>query len=198
MKDIVKADGRKTRRLNNKQKTIETILDMILETGIEPGIDDIAERSGISRRSVFYYFNNKDMMIRETNILIHERLNKSFKMPAPDPSRPLEDTLRLFLDTRIRIFEYIAPLKLITEEKRRQNNLLQDNIKIYNQMEDKLIEDLFSQYYKEKADWPQLKLLLLTTLSWNTWAYLRYDREMSSRDYRQLIEKQIMLTQMIS
>ncbi len=188
-----KTDGRKTRRLNNKKKTIETVLNIILETGEEPGIDVIVERSGISRRSVFYYFNNREMMIYEINNLVYERINEQFKMPAVDYSRSFEETLRLFLDVRIRIFEYIAPLKMITEEKKRRNSLLQENCRIFNQMEEEIIEALFSSYFKEQSDWTLLRTLLLSSFSWNTWTYIRYDREMSIKEYRELIEKQIML-----
>lgn len=193
-----KTDGRKNRRLHNKKKTIETVLNMILETGAEPGIDAIVKESGISRRSVYYYFNNKEIMIHEINNLIYKRINERFKMPPADESRSFKKTLDLFLDVRIRIFEYIAPLKIITEEKKRKNNLLQENTRIFNQMEEKIIEILFSSYFKKRTDWPQLKILLLSSLSWNTWAFFRYDREMSSKEYRKLIEKQILLILEIS
>lgn len=187
-----KEDGRHKRKEHNKRKTIESILDMILETGEDPSIEAIVERSGVSRRSVFYYFNNREILIGEINNLIHERIKKRFSYPEADPRRGFRGTLKAFLHTRIEIFEYIAPLKIITEEKKRRNSHLKENFRATLDLEFNLIDNLFSAYFKESQDWEEIRTLFAGTFSWNLWSFYRYECNFSIKKSRKLLERHIL------
>ena len=56
--NIAKAtDGRTQRHNDNKRKTIETVLNLVMETGNIPNVEKIAEKAGVSRRSIFRFFH---------------------------------------------------------------------------------------------------------------------------------------------
>lgn len=75
------SDGRTQRQHNNKLKTTATVLDMILTTGSIPTVEEIAEKSGVSRRSVFRFFSNKDELFIEVQEMMKSRIFSQFPPP---------------------------------------------------------------------------------------------------------------------
>ncbi len=184
-------DGRRQRAFKNKRKVAETALDITLETGEAPAVDAIVERSGISRRTVFRLFNNKDELFADIANLMLQRVQKRFPFPAPDPGRSLEDTVRLSLDLRIQINEYIRPLRKIVGEKKRTNSRRRDRQNKTRQFEQQLIHDLFAPYLHDHPDRELLERLLLLNGSWKVWAVLRDDYGLSIEESRMVLERQI-------
>ncbi len=57
-------DGRTMRRTRNRSAVITALLDMIREGDLHPGAAEIAERAGVSHRSIFRYFDDLDDLVR--------------------------------------------------------------------------------------------------------------------------------------
>ena len=184
-------DGRRKRRIKNKLRTTEAILDLILETGEVPSIEAMAERLDVSRRSVFRFFNNKAELYSEMHNLMLQRVQSRFSFPVPDPERSLEETVRLWIDLRIQINEYIMPLRTLVEEKKRGSSLIQDRQKDARQSEQQFIHDLFAPHLHDHPEQERIQRLLLLNCSWNVWSVLRNDYGLSIVEGRKLLEKQI-------
>jgi AcrR family transcriptional regulator len=191
VKETPTIDGRRKRRVTNKLRTTEAILDLILETGDVPSIEAMAERSGVSRRSVFRFFNNKAELYSEMHNLMLQRVRSRFSFPVPDPERSLEETVRLWIDLRIQINEYIMPLRTLVEEKKRGSSLIQDRQKDARQSEQQFIHDLFAPHLHDHPGKEAVQRLLLLNCSWNVWSVLRNDYGLSIEESRILLEKQI-------
>ncbi|MEW5734284.1 MAG: TetR/AcrR family transcriptional regulator [Thermodesulfobacteriota bacterium] len=191
MKKTPIIDGRRKRKITNKLMTTEAILDLILETGKVPSIEEMAERSGVSRRSVFRFFNNKAELYSEMHNLMLQRVRSGFSLPVTDPERPLEETVRRWIDLRIQINEYVMPLRTLVEEKKSGSSLIQDRLKDARQFEQQFIHDLFAPYLHHHPEKESIQRLLLLNCSWNVWSVLRNDYGMSIDESRILIEKQI-------
>src|SRR6187431_377481 len=57
-------DGRSLRRERNREAVIEAFLALVREGNYDPGGAEIAERAGVSHRSVFRYFDDlADLMV---------------------------------------------------------------------------------------------------------------------------------------
>lgn len=56
-------DGRSARRGRNKEAVIEAAIELIYEGNVSPGVTEIADRAGVSYRSVFRYFPDRDDVI---------------------------------------------------------------------------------------------------------------------------------------
>jgi AcrR family transcriptional regulator len=61
----LRPDGRSLRRERNRQRVIEALIDLIREGEHEPGAAAIADRAGVSHRSVFRYFDDMGDLVRE-------------------------------------------------------------------------------------------------------------------------------------
>jgi AcrR family transcriptional regulator len=191
MKETPHIDGRRKRRIKNKLRTTEAILDLILETGDVPSIEAMAERSGVSRRSVFRFFNNKAELYSEMHNLMRQRMWNRFSFLVADTDRSLEETIRLWIDLRIQINEYIMPLRTLVEEKKRGSSLIQDRQKDTRQVEQQVIHDLFAPYLHDHSEQEGIQRLLLLNCSWNVWSLLRNDYGLSIEESRKLLEMQI-------
>lgn len=63
MVEQTKAETTKQRPNSNKCRAVEVMLDLILETGKMPAVEEVLERSGISRRSFFPFFTSEGARI---------------------------------------------------------------------------------------------------------------------------------------
>jgi AcrR family transcriptional regulator len=186
------SDGRTQRQHNNKLKTTETVLDMILATGVIPTVEEIAEQSGVSRRSVFRFFKNMDELFIEVQEMMRNRIFSQCPPPQPDLARSLEETLTLFLDWRVQLHEMVMPLRKIGESKKHASQFVQSNRENNLQLEKAFVTRLFSPYLSERADKQALLTLIQLNTSWNTWSILRNDYHLSIAESRKLLVRQLL------
>ncbi|MEZ5247363.1 MAG: TetR/AcrR family transcriptional regulator [Acidimicrobiales bacterium] len=59
-------DGRRARRDQNRDRVVDALLDIYREGNLQPSVAEVAERSGVSHRSVFRYFEDLDELYRVT------------------------------------------------------------------------------------------------------------------------------------
>jgi len=59
------ADGRSRRRDRNRDAVIQAMLELVRAGDLSPATADIADRAGVSHRSVFRYFDDISDLIRE-------------------------------------------------------------------------------------------------------------------------------------
>jgi AcrR family transcriptional regulator len=62
MAELQRLDGRRVRREQNVEAVVEAMLDLLGEGHLNPGAAAVADRSGVSLRSVFRYFDDMDSL----------------------------------------------------------------------------------------------------------------------------------------
>ncbi len=101
-------DGRRLRRQQNREAVLEALASMFSEGDYTPSSADIAERAGLSPRSLFRYFDDVD----DLNRAAIER-QQATALPLVDPGvgplEPTADKIRAVAEARVRLFEAIAP-----------------------------------------------------------------------------------------
>jgi AcrR family transcriptional regulator len=127
-------DGRHAWRERNRNAVVDALLDLYLEGAVNPGAQLIAERSGVSRRSLFRYFDDMDDMCRVAISRHQERVSHLFELDALGVGT-LEDRIDRIVEQRIRLFEAVAPVRriarlrapyqpILAEELRRTGDIL--------------------------------------------------------------------------
>src|SRR5579884_3579171 len=100
-------DGRTARRERNRSEVVEAALALLDEGEIDPSIEQLTERSGLSARSIFRYFDGLDDLRRAVIRRHFERVQPI--LDAHNAAEgPLETRIRRFVDTRIKFNEQIA------------------------------------------------------------------------------------------
>ena len=101
-------DGRRLRREQNRDAVVDALVGWFEDGVYEPSSAQIAERAGLSPRSLFRYFDDVDDLNRAA---IAQQLATA--RPLLDPRVGPDDPLRLrverLVDARIRLYDAITP-----------------------------------------------------------------------------------------
>jgi AcrR family transcriptional regulator len=75
-------DGRNARRDRNRELVLDAALELFGEGELEPNALDVAERSGVSERSVFRYFEDREALLRAAIARHLERTLPLYELPG--------------------------------------------------------------------------------------------------------------------
>ena len=102
-------DGRRARRAHNRAAVLEALAELYGEGTYEPSAAEIAERAGLSPRSLFRYFDDVDDLNRAT---IDQQLERARPLLAVDarPDDPAATKVERLVEARLRLYDAIAPV----------------------------------------------------------------------------------------
>ncbi len=132
-------DGRRARRGRNREAVVDALLDLFREGDLNPSVAVVAERSGVSLRSVFRYFDDLDEMGR---IAIQRHLDSVghlFELPGIGEG-PRADRIDALVSQRVALYERVAPVmraalirapfqKVISTALTRRREFLRDQVR---------------------------------------------------------------------
>jgi AcrR family transcriptional regulator len=100
-------DGRRLRRAVNREAVVDALLDLYQEGNLRPGTDEIAERAGISPRSLFRYFEDTDDLVSEA---ITRQLGRALPLVQLDigPGDGFEERVTALVAQRTRLFDTVG------------------------------------------------------------------------------------------
>ena len=120
-------DGRHRRRVENLEAVVEATLELISENGALPTVAEVAERAGISQRSVFRYFDDVDQLTRAAVDARFRQGAALVGMPTPFPAA-LDDRLRELAASRSRLYEFIGPTARVVRTRMGDNAFLMESV----------------------------------------------------------------------
>jgi AcrR family transcriptional regulator len=103
-------DGRTARALRTRETVVEGLLALLEEGTVSPSVEEIAARAGVSERSVFGHFNDREGLFVAVAETMERRVRAEWG-EAPPPTAPLRERLDWFVDQRRRVYELIAPVR---------------------------------------------------------------------------------------
>jgi TetR/AcrR family transcriptional regulator of autoinduction and epiphytic fitness len=105
-------DGRAARSARTREAVVRALLGLISEGDLRPTAGRIAERAGISLRSVYVHFDDLDDLFVAAS---HEQRGRVAALIRVLPTTgPFEARLDAFVDQRARVLEAIAPVAKAT------------------------------------------------------------------------------------
>lgn len=110
-------DGRSLRAERTRSALAAAYLDLLTEGDLRPTADRIAERAGVSPRSVFTHFPDREDLFAAASE-VQERRVRELIGELPDPGAPLAERLDAFVKQRARFHEFVTPVRraaLLTE-----------------------------------------------------------------------------------
>lgn len=125
-----KVDGRRAWRERNRLAVVDALLDFYAEGNLRPGADEVAKRSGVSRRSFFRYFIDRDDLDRAAFARHLERVRDLVDLPGMGEG-PVGTRIEAIALQRVRLFSQIrgaakvvrmrAPFYAVMAEELQQN-----------------------------------------------------------------------------
>ena len=101
-------DGRRLRREQNRLLVVEALVALYAEGSYDPSAAEVAERAGLSPRSLFRYFDDTDDLARAA-VAHHLALARPLLDVDVDPDAPLDQRLLAVARQRIRLWEAVGP-----------------------------------------------------------------------------------------
>lgn len=106
------SDGRSARRERNRDAVLDALVELTTEGEDDPSIDDIADRAGVSYRSVYRYFKDRSEMMDEATDRVMawiQPLLLNASGPVA-PNDPLDHRIDSIVDARVEVYFQIADM----------------------------------------------------------------------------------------
>jgi len=177
-----RADGRRARGQNNRQRIVDALLKLVAEGNVAPGAEEVAGEAGVALRTVFRHFADMESLYRE----LSERMRAEI---APMADRRLvasESRVRVreLIDRRVLVFERLLPFKLAGDAHRHASAFLNaEHRSLVTLLRASLVAALPVAVRCERSLITALELIL----SIEAWRRLRDDQKLSVRGARATI-----------
>jgi TetR/AcrR family transcriptional regulator, regulator of autoinduction and epiphytic fitness len=179
-------DGRRARGLRTRTAIIESLLELVADGDITPTAQRIADRAGVSVRSVYQHFTDVEGLFRETA----ERASEMAEEMTVDidPDLELDDRIEEFVAARSTLLEELLPFTRAARLIEPSSDLLREyRIALEKHARDEVSRVFSSQLAAaSSAQRRQLVNALDVLTTWSAWEHLR-DAGTSVRAARQVL-----------
>jgi AcrR family transcriptional regulator len=178
-------DGRTARRDRNRNEVVEAALALVDEGVTDPSIEQLTDRSGLSARSIFRYFEGLDDLRRAVIRRHFERLQPILdSVDASDGS--LDTRLKRFVESRIKFNEGIAGAARTAQMRAPFAPVIAEDIQYYRKVLDASVRRHFAPELKSraKAEADDLTAMIDVLVSFDAWDLLTRDHGRSRAQIR--------------
>jgi len=137
-------DGRTARRDRNREAVLDAAIDLFREDAMFPGPAMVAERSGVSRRSVQRYFDDMDALLRAAMARHLQRYEHLFLLDDPAEG-DLDHRVRRLVDARLKLYAAIGPMARAASLRARSSPLIRERLAERRQLLLDQIEAMFAR-----------------------------------------------------
>ncbi len=120
-------DGRRVRREANRERVVDALLELFQQGHVVPSLALVAERSGVSHRSVFRYFDDLEELHRVAIERSFSRYSHLFDLPGVSEGS-LAARIERFVDHRLALYDATANLARVARMKAPTHPVLAQNI----------------------------------------------------------------------
>lgn len=167
-------DGRRQRASASRRRIALAMLELVGEGETVPSAEQVADRAGVGRRTVFRLFSDMEGVYREMHAVMFERLAP--KLATPFAAQGWRERLDEIVERRARMFEEMLPVKSASDAHRYASNFLQAEHKKLTQLQRNTLVAVLPPRVASQTD--KIEALDLT-LSFESWRRLRHEQHLS-------------------
>lgn len=108
MSSPLELDGRTARRRRNTDAVLDAVHELFVEGHMFPTVEDVASRSGVSLRSIYRYFPDRDELFQAA-LGRRMQVAESFFHLEGLGTGPLGERIERLVDHRLDLYEKMAP-----------------------------------------------------------------------------------------
>lgn len=189
-----RADGRLSRTRRSRLAICDACLDLVEEGVLQPSADQVAERSGLSRRSVFYHFSDLPALY---DAVVEEGMRRCAPLLKEIPREgSARERVALLAEGRARFLEATTPFRramtasaLVGPTRRQAVRVARDLLRAQRDeiagLFDAELETLSPNEHAEVCE------ALSVAASPATWEYLRFSRGLPVARARAVMERSL-------
>ncbi len=168
-------DGRRLRGERTRRNIVDAHTALLREGELKPTAQEIAERAGVSVRTLWLAFGDMEGLLDATT---DYWLESDWQLRDPvDPDSPLDERLERFSAERARRLENIAPAARSAALSEPFSQALRASRRHHVQRVRDAVEEVFAAELdgRDPAVREELATALTVAASWNAWSLLRDD-----------------------
>lgn len=191
LKTADKRDGRRLRSELSREAIVEAMLDLLRE-GRRPGAQQIAERAGVSLRSVFRHFEDLDGLFTIAATLQRRKTRHLFDIGAPNGT--LEERIGNLVDHRARLYEEVTPTRRVAVFQAPLHPPLRAGLTEANTQLRRQLPRIFAAELRRQSAASRRELLeaVEAATSWGTWETLRVDQRLSIDRAKRIVRRTLL------
>jgi AcrR family transcriptional regulator len=180
-------DGRIARGARARTAIVDALLVLIQAGELRPSAARIAERAGVSLRSVFQHFKDVESLFAAMADRQRERLAPLVGSVSGDG--PLEKRLDAFVAARVRLLEAIAPVRRAAVLMEPFSRELGKRLGAFRRQKAEEVRRVFATELADRPPAGRRRLLaaLVAASSWSTWQALRDHQGLSRAQARRVL-----------
>ena len=184
-------DGRLARSAGTRAAVVDALLALLHEGDLRATAPRIAERAGISLRSVFQHFPDMEAIYAAVADRQTSRI-RALMRPIPQ-SGPLAQRLAAFVAQRVLVFETIAPVRRAAVLMEPFSPEIAKRLRQARAVARREVERVFARELAAAGLGQRRELLaaLDVTSSWSTWEPLRAQQGLSADRSRSVVARML-------
>lgn len=167
-------DGRNARADRTHKALMEAMLWLLDGGDLRPTSAAIAERAGVSERTLFQHFPDREALFQGAALAQAERIGPLVK-PLPGPEAPLEERLRAFVAQRALVLERVSPVRRAALQMEPTSETVAGWLAAVRSGAAAEVAHVFEPELSalERGDRAELQAALVAAAAWPTWESLR-------------------------
>jgi AcrR family transcriptional regulator len=167
------ADGRTLRRLRNEQKAVDAFLELLNEGHGRPTAQQVAERSGVSLRSIFRLFDDVDTLNAAAIANQSDRIAQL--QPQIPASGPVDARIDAVVDQMANVYETVANVRRFAVHVAATSPAIAKGIGRHRRLTRSQVRETFRPELDalDASDRTEVADALEAVTSWETWDGLR-------------------------
>lgn len=185
--DVEPADGRAARSHRTRRAILDAMRALHAEGDLRPTVPRIAARAGVSLRTVWQQFADREALLIEA--VRRDREIQRSLVNRIDPDQPLAARVDAFVAQRTRVLEEMTPTWRAARVHQPFSDQLQSDRKRRNSGARAEVEQVFAPELSTLPPEPRERLVdALHAISlWSFWESLRTDLELSPLGAREIL-----------
>jgi AcrR family transcriptional regulator len=188
------ADGRQSRTLRSRRAICDACLDLVQEGVLQPSADQVADRAGLSRRSIFYHFS-------DLAALYDAVVEAGMQRCAPlleeiPPSLPVLERVERLAAACARFFEATTPFRRSLAAGTLVGPVRREAVRVARELSRKQRDDVAAVFADElaaldAADRAEVTEALAAAVGPSSWEHLRASRGLSLARARAVMQRSL-------
>ena len=170
-------DGRRARSVVTRSAIIKTMVELVAEGNPDPGAVEVAEKSGISLRTVFRHFEEKEAILNAIDDLLVAAYQPL--LIAPYRSDDWKDQLAELIERRCAINEAAAVFRISAVMQRYRSPFVAAKYRRLYAGEKRMLDAVLPEKLQTST---KVGRAIMIACSFDSWRLLRQDEELGPED----------------
>jgi TetR/AcrR family transcriptional regulator, regulator of autoinduction and epiphytic fitness len=177
--DLVR-DGRNARAERTRDAVVEALLELLDAGDVRPTAERIAARAGVSERSVFQHFRDREALFEAAARRQYERVVPTLK--PVDPELPLAERIEAFTAQRARLYETVSGVRRGAILIEHESPTVAKRLQGVRRAKADEVERVFATELRGRP--AAVRDALVAACAWTSWQSLRFHQGLSAAEAR--------------